>query len=589
MTRTQCQSPLADRQVHQARTGSSNHGDRSALGTSTQTIPSIIVTDDLGIIQGTDTEPDACVHGSQNQEIVPSLSDIDDYVPWIAMDKHLFRDESSGAVHVHGTVNRIYCFLSFPAGAFAIFAAVGLLVLALSFKFKSRPAQLDPIWRLLVLGYSMSASLIFVIFVFSLQSSAIKGNGVRVFWYFIFLGGLISLTEVLVIGRLDYDRLFPAWMFGPKMIPFPECATRVNVNQQSLFLEPSRFTQPVNSSGSLAEGGVPYQQVYSQVRSNDTLCGQGFEGNSDLYGLGQRLGLYLQWTTAIVINNLLPNGRSTFRVVYLGYSLTVCITTFVLTFTADCTFATEIDILYWSYWGGFLCVFATSPSLTRVGSKPQWAGLDWVTAINYTLHVLMFYHAIYNWVRGYSRFARMPCGTFHFFLAPVLDPSLTYSRLRAYLSVFGSGVFVPVMLGIPIVSLILLAEIQHSIHNSTFSQIVGEYGYLARGFRSRIFAFLCPERLRSFETLEALEAFMVTLGGPYRWLRMQFFLPSGARPGIRLVTPLDLVQRKYVIPVIQVFTRMLTRFETLSYCLPFIRIGLLCPVNNRYRDYPPLE
>lgn len=283
-----------------------------------------------------------------------------------------------------------------------------------------------------------------------------------------------------------------------------------------------------------------------------------------------------------MINNLLPEGRSNFRVVYIGYSLTVCITTFMLTFTADCTFAIEIDVLYWAYWGGNLCVFATSPNSIRLGSKPQWAGLDWVTAINYTIHALMYYHAIYSWVHGYSSFARMPCGTFHFYLAPILDPSVAYWRLRTYLFVFGLGTFLPIVVGIPLVALILTAEIQQSIYNSTFFQIVGEYGYLPWGFRSRTSASSCRKQSRSSETLEALKAFMVTLGGPYRWLRMQLLLPSGARPGIRLVTPLDIAQRKYVLPVIQVSNHMLTRFEMLSCFFPSLRIGLLCPVNNRH-------
>ena len=531
MTRTETQRAVADQQEHQARTGSSSHGDPGALGNAVQTIPSIVVTDCLGVARGTDTEPDACVYGSQNGEIVPSQSDIDDYVPWIATanEKNVL-----GVGTVSGTVNRIGYFLLLLAGAIGWFGTIVLLI------WHPPPAHIDQILRVLVaLSVLMSALLSYF-----LTSLSVGLNNLRVLGCFCFLGCLVIYAEFSVADGYKPHGWLPAWKVDVELIPFPNCATRVDASRRSLFLEPLHLMQPVNSSGSLTEGVVLSQQIYSQVSSNDTLCGQGFGGNSDLYGLGQRLGLYLQWTTALVINNLLPEGRSIFRVVYLGYSLTVCITTFVLTFTADCTLAIEIDILYWAFWGGFLCVFATSPSSTRLGSKPRWAGLDWVTGINYTLHVLMFYHAVYSWVRGYSRFARTPCGTFRFYLAPVLDPSEAYWRLRTYLSLIGLGVFVPIMLGIPIAGLILLAEIKQSICNSNFFQIVGEYDYLAQGFRSRISALSSPEQSRSSETLEALKAFMVTLGGPYRWLRMQFLLPSGARSGIRLITPLHIAQRK---------------------------------------------
>lgn len=50
--------------------------------------------DDLGVVQGTDTEPDACVHGSHNQEIAPLTSEIDYYVPWFATDDYLLPDKS---------------------------------------------------------------------------------------------------------------------------------------------------------------------------------------------------------------------------------------------------------------------------------------------------------------------------------------------------------------------------------------------------------------------------------------------------------------------------------------------------------------
>lgn len=64
--------------------------------------------DDLDAVQGTDTKPDACVHVSHNQEILPLQSDIDYFVPGFATDNYLLRDKSYGDGTVRGTVNRVY-------------------------------------------------------------------------------------------------------------------------------------------------------------------------------------------------------------------------------------------------------------------------------------------------------------------------------------------------------------------------------------------------------------------------------------------------------------------------------------------------
>ena len=39
-------------------------------------------------------------------------------------------------------------------------------------------------------------------------------------------------------------------------------------------------------------------------------CNNGFQGNDDLYGLGIRIGIYLQWISSLLTNVLLPTGTS---------------------------------------------------------------------------------------------------------------------------------------------------------------------------------------------------------------------------------------------------------------------------------------
>ncbi|RFN45230.1 beta-ketoacyl synthase [Fusarium flagelliforme] len=207
---------------------------------------------------------------------------------------------------------------------------------------------------------------------------------------------------------------------------------------------------------------------FLEVHNNADICYQGFEGNPDLYGLGVRLCIYLQWVVALITNNFLPHARQTYRAAWLIFSTGMCIIAFVASIADYCIFGIEIEILYWMYWGGFACVYASAPSPIRLGGQAKGVGfLDWKTAILCTLHISMAYHGVWFSWWGYDQiFARMPCGTYQFIFAKFLDPSTPYCYARDVLSVAFNMIATPLLLVIPVALVIMAVEIKASVQDS---------------------------------------------------------------------------------------------------------------------------
>ena len=278
-------------------------------------------------------------------------------------------------------------------------------------------------------------------------------------------------------------------------------------------------------------------ELFRSIQANQTLCDQGFVGNQDLYGLGIRAGIYLQWVSSFFANNLLPNTHKELQQVYLVFSLAICIATLVSTFTKACIFGIEIEILYWMYWGGFVCVFASSPSPIKLGSKIEWIGLDWITAILFVKHMLMTYHGIWFIWSAYDQvFSRMPCGTYQFFLVPMLDPSEGFWALRDFLTNLITPFTLPLLLVFPFLGVLLASEIKHSIQNGATYQM-----FFPRSIKSRGKQPQNTEANASAEISADSGVFLEI----YREVRQVFRLPSHGRSGIRLVTPLDIESRRY--------------------------------------------
>jgi hypothetical protein len=84
--------------------------------------------------------------------------------------------------------------------------------------------------------------------------------------------------------------------------------------------------------------------------------GCGFSGNSDLYGLGIRLGVYFQWASSFIIYGWYPEGRNDLAESYLGFLVAITIAIIVITARAEPTYAAEILVLSYIIFGGIYTV-----------------------------------------------------------------------------------------------------------------------------------------------------------------------------------------------------------------------------------------
>lgn len=85
-----------------------------------------------------------------------------------------------------------------------------------------------------------------------------------------------------------------------------------------------------------------------EARSNAN-CG--FVGNSDLYGLGIRLGVYFQWLSGIVAQ-IHPESWQDVQKAYTIFLFAILIATMILTANASTTAPSEIFILFYMFFGG---------------------------------------------------------------------------------------------------------------------------------------------------------------------------------------------------------------------------------------------
>ncbi|KEY64205.1 hypothetical protein S7711_10726 [Stachybotrys chartarum IBT 7711] len=130
-----------------------------------------------------------------------------------------------------------------------------------------------------------------------------------------------GVCALIVFANFDTDKqgdeyhhaFFSPWQTG--LLPgVPlRCASRVQEQQFPLFTRECYSAQFMRTFV-YSEDHEPHYLSFNMtrffdIRNNETLCSQGFEGNEDLYGLGIRGGNYVQWLAALLSNNLLPDNR----------------------------------------------------------------------------------------------------------------------------------------------------------------------------------------------------------------------------------------------------------------------------------------
>ncbi len=373
-----------------------------------------------------------------------------------------------------------------------------------------------------------------------------------------------SFRRVVVTGACLFGLFFPAYCAlllsknfpgsttGTQPQSFRGCDARVEPKQASLFATDIYHTQFARtkynySNYPIGSGLGPFYQSFDiepfrNIQMNQTLCDRGFEGNNDLYGLGIRISLYLQWLSSFLANNFLPGTRQDLQKPYLIFSLAICLVTIISSFVKACVFSIEIEIMYWMYWGGYVCVFASAPCQVRLGSETKWIKLDWTTVTLFTTHALMIYHGVwFVWYAFDQVFSRMPCGTYHFFFLPILDPGEGFWIIRSCLTSLTLPLILLLPATFPFVGLLLASEVKYTIHHSATYQTLFPKPPVSDRDQPQT-----TEHNASLRDSLGLRVYLF-ITRRARAFREILRLPSHSRGGIRLVTPINVKDRRCVV------------------------------------------
>ncbi len=152
--------------------------------------------------------------------------------------------------------------------------------------------------------------------------------------------------------------------------------------------------------------------------SNDTLTSStdcGFPGNSDIYGLGIRLGYYSQALSVCIANYFVLSEAKALRSVNLLFLVAIFVGLVYLSLQPAETHAIE----------GFILLNLLSATwivglLDQGGyTKKYWKFSPWRTAISDISLLCFLGYSIWFWWHGIDYMMRTPCGTFVFFFAKV--------------------------------------------------------------------------------------------------------------------------------------------------------------------------
>ncbi|KAL2783314.1 hypothetical protein BJX66DRAFT_132214 [Aspergillus keveii] len=156
----------------------------------------------------------------------------------------------------------------------------------------------------------------------------------------------------------------------------------------------------------------------------------GFSGNSDLYGLGIRLGVYLQWLSAVVATSLRLTDSFVLFTTYSGFSFAIMVALLVLT-AQRTAHVLEIVIMLHMFFGG---LYATIPRQIR-GFRPRSQVSDSLIML---ASVMMMVFSSWFWISGRNSdaFLATPCGNTIFLLARISPAH--FGRVSRFFAAFST-------------------------------------------------------------------------------------------------------------------------------------------------------
>lgn len=200
---------------------------------------------------------------------------------------------------------------------------------------------------------------------------------------------------------------------------YTTCRNRVTAYQFFLFIGPI-YGQQLSDTVKMR-----------LIHENPQFCSTGFQGKPITYGLGVRLAIYMFWASSIIADHAVPRSKLILQKVYTIILIATFVATLVLSASSDCTFAIEIVIMYYLFWGGICCVYLV-PRLESVNTNRKASMPSWDLMLRTLLVMLMTLHAMWFWTFGYDvQLARMPCGTYHFFFGKVQDAASPANAKRS--------------------------------------------------------------------------------------------------------------------------------------------------------------
>jgi hypothetical protein len=205
-------------------------------------------------------------------------------------------------------------------------------------------------------------------------------------------------------------------------------------------------------------GGRNFNSPYA---CHDRRSHRSFEGLSDFYGLGIRIGLYLQWLCVVLASAFTPSDARIMTGTYLGSSFAFIIAMLLLIFQEDCAFTAEMIVLLDILWGGYLAVFLPIASyMASLASEKKALGLQTIIAINiYLLITPSAWFCIRTASAGEVDFAPTPGGANFFLLAHITPHNFQIaSKFMAFLIVW---IAYGVLLNLLLLLLQPLPRIQH--------------------------------------------------------------------------------------------------------------------------------
>jgi hypothetical protein len=170
-----------------------------------------------------------------------------------------------------------------------------------------------------------------------------------------------------------------------------------------------------------------HSEVQEKCVSRDTGCG--FAGNPDIYGLGIRLGMYLQWMSLWIAFTFLPSEKGGLRLTNHIFGFAIFVSLFIFTFRGDCMYVAEVIVILFIFLGGVASMWNFTHMHLRPSGKYTIRGQNSPFFGNmitwYFISAPMLLFSCWFWInlargRGFH-FATTPCGT-SFFLFGQIKP-----------------------------------------------------------------------------------------------------------------------------------------------------------------------